>query len=290
MITNEQGQMTYTYEELNMSDNIKIYDDHRNEIEMDNFQFSGGEEHVRIKVLRYYKNVNIHARLKSSRDVMRLLLINDAIRRSTVSNVYCSISYMPYSRQDRVCNEGEALSIKVMTDLINSCKFDLVSVYDVHSDVTTALLDRCISFSQSDIFNDNFKELLYGTEYIVISPDAGATKKAIKVAKDYGLRMVEASKVRDTMTGNIVSTNVNGDVNGKDCFIIDDICDGGRTFIELAKVLKAKGAKSVVLYVTHGIFSKGLEPLKEHIDHVYTTDTFCDLKSNEFLTVKEMEL
>ncbi len=63
-------------------------------------------------------------------------------------------------------------------------------------------------------------------------------------------------------------------MKGKYCVIVDDICDGGRTFIELAKTLKEGGAQRVVLYVTHGIFSKGIYPLEKYIDEVYTTNSF----------------
>ena len=79
-----------------------------------------------------------------------------------------------------------------------------------------------------------------------------------------------------TATGNITKTTVlHDDFGGKDCVIVDDICDGGRTFIELAKVLKERGAGKIGLFVTHGIFSQGVGVLFDNgIDFIYTTDSF----------------
>ena len=86
----------------------------------------------------------------------------------------------------------------------------------------------------------------------------------LKKGQEYRL----ASKIRDTKTGYITETKLQGEVRGRDVLIFDDICDGGRTFIELAKSLKAKGAKKISLYITHGIFSKGKDVLYNHIDEI----------------------
>ena len=95
-----------------------------------------------------------------------------------------------------------------------------------------------------------------------------------------------ASKHRDVATGDITSTEIYcNNLHGKNVVIVDDLIDGGRTYIELAKVLKKKNAGRIDLIVTHGIFSKGLATLTAMVDHIYTTNSFCELESNEFLTV-----
>ncbi|MEI8631794.1 phosphoribosyltransferase family protein [Vibrio sp. PP-XX7] len=86
--------------------------------------------------------------------------------------------------------------------------------------------------------------------------------------------MIQAQKLRNLKTGEIIKTEVLGDVKGKKVLIADDICDGGRTFVELAKVLKSEGATEISLFVTHGIFSKGFEVFAGLIDVIYTTDSF----------------
>ncbi len=77
-------------------------------------------------------------------------------------------------------------------------------------------------------------------------------------------------------TGKITHTDVfsPAPIEGYDCFIVDDICDGGRTFIELAKTLKEKGAEKIYLYITHGIFSNGFGDLSTYFEHIYTTNSF----------------
>ena len=112
------------------------------------FKFSGGECHVKISDLEITERTNILANLNNSDDVMSLLLIVDAVRRINPSTqVLLTIPYFPYARQDRVCNEGEALSVKVMADLINSLNCAGVTIYDPHSDVTPALLNNCRAIS-----------------------------------------------------------------------------------------------------------------------------------------------
>ena len=83
-----------------------------------------------------------------------------------------------------------------------------------------------------------------------------------------------ASKSRDLATQEISDTTINGDVKGKNLLVVDDICDGGRTFIELGKVLREKQCGELSLFVTHGIFSYGIDQLLDVYDRIYTTDSF----------------
>jgi len=174
-----------------------------------------------------------------------------------------------------VCAGGEALSIKVAANIINSMKFDKVRVYDCHSDVGVALIDNCFNVDQDEIFHDVFMHYV-GTNSVLVSPDAGANKKTQKLSNFYRLPFIRADKSRDVNTGEINGTVVYGDCAGKTAIICDDICDGGRTFIELSKALYKSGATKVVLVVTHGIFSKGLNPLYySGIQKIYTTNSIC---------------
>ena len=251
------------------------------------FIFNGGEVQVVLPEYLGYNIINIEAKLHNSDDVMRLLMVNDALRRyAPGATVNLRMPYVPYARQDRVCNEGEALSIKVFCDLINSMNFNKVTITDPHSDVTPALLNNCVIISQEDIL-DSFKgykedwdlySKLMNNEITLVSPDAGAEKKILKVAQYFGgLDIIHASKVRDTRTGNITETKINDNPypDGKDLLIVDDICDGGFTFIKLAEQLKRLNPRSINLYVTHGIFSKGYQVLFDAgIKRIYTTDSF----------------
>ena len=175
--------------------------------------------------------------------------------------------YVPYARQDRAMVSGDAFSLKVFANILNSLKFDCVEIIDPHSDVTPALIDNVFVIEQHKCY---VLESLGGAYDAIVSPDGGALKKIFKAAKVLNVSFViEASKNRDVVTGAITSTSFIGDVSGKKLLIVDDICDGVFTFIKLAEVLKAGGAKQVDLYVTHGIFSKGIEVLTPFIDNVY---------------------
>ncbi|USH04356.1 ribose-phosphate diphosphokinase [Grimontia kaedaensis] len=246
------------------------------------FTFSGGEEQVRVDVeqLENAARILIKARIQSSSDLMKLLMTTDAIKRATFDAVPIELTlpYFPYARQDRVCVEGEALGAAVMASLINQQGFAKVTLWDVHSDVSTALVERVNNVSQAEIFTkcEALVELMNSDEVILVSPDAGASKKTQKLAEIFDGRpsVIQAQKVRDLKTGEIVKTVIEGNVEGKSVLIADDICDGGRTFIELAKVLKSAGADKVSLFVTHGIFSNGMAVFDGFIDEVYTTDSF----------------
>lgn len=250
------------------------------------FKFPGGELQVKVNP---NSSCYIEAFLYSSDDIMTLLLTVDAIRRMGCYIKKLIIPYFPYARQDRVCNSGESLAIKIMADLINNLNIPQVNIIDPHSNVTPALLNNCVTYDIVDLFiQSNKKSTLIPSKNITfVSPDAGAEKKVTALAATFKAPLITASKIRNTLTGEITGTKVHEDVTGKDLYVIDDICDGGRTFIELAKVLKEKSADKLYLYTTHGIFSKGLDELKLYYNHVYCYHTFLSEYDKSFLTVLE---
>lgn len=249
-------------------------------VPVDHFTFKGGEEQVKIDLKHAPKGgigfVDITARIKNSTDVMALAMLVDACSRLEGLHNHAEFTlhlpYIPYARQDRVMNPGEALSIKVFANIVNSLGFDKVIVDDPHSDVSAALLNN-VKIRGQDVLISEHHEIVAGADarYVtIVAPDAGARKKAQKVADRLRLPLVEAGKVRDLKTNEITGTAVFGDVDGRECVIVDDICDGGRTFIALAQALKEKGAKRVILYVTHGIFSFGKQIILDGgVDEIY---------------------
>jgi len=262
---------------LNLSTGFNPFQSSIEEIESNSFLFSGGEVHIKLQGSA--DDVLISTRLNDSNDIMKLLLSVDALRRSGTKNISVFIPYLPYARQDRVMVAGEPLSIKVMCNLINSCGFEKVYVYDVHSEVSLALLENCELISNYSLVKEVLKDR---TDYLLVSPDAGALKKIYKLAEalTYTDDIVLCNKVRDVSNGRIKQITVDqDDLQGKDCFIIDDICDGGATFVGVAKELKKRNAGKVSLIVSHGIMSHGETELVDWIDHIYTTDSIKDTQS-----------
>lgn len=247
--------------------------------------FSGGEVDVQIGGVVTIE-VTITTRINTSNDLMELLLATDALRTMGAEKIHVFIPYLPYARQDRVMESGEAFSLRVFADIVNAQNYASVTIYDAHSDVGPALIRKSINLT-----NHSFvaKVLAGKSDYVVVSPDAGAFKKVYKVCEaiGYSATPIVCNKVRaqgGSITKIVVSVD---DLEGKDVFIVDDICDGGRTFIALASALREKNAGSVNLIVSHGIFSYGEEPLREGgVDHVYTTDSFKDIDSSYVTQIK----
>lgn len=235
----------------------------------------------------------------SSDQLMELLQLVEAIRYyAPMLPLYLILPYCAYSRQDRRCNRGESFSLKVFANLINSCNFEHVTMYDNHSDVATALIDNCrVVDSTSCIMDymdsmDNTNPIKYAKDTYdhFVSPDAGANKKVFHTSTIFNIPMIRADKVRDVSTGNIISTDVFAtpeQLANKTVLIIDDICAGGRTFVELAKSLKAiEPSVTIHLYVTHGFFSSGLHSLLDAgITKFITTDSVIYSNYDDDITV-----
>ena len=248
------------------------------------FIFPAGEVGIKLNCPNYrffsrgdgqYK---VTARLHSGDDIISLAMIKNAIENEdSEAKIELFMPYVPYARQDRVCDSGEAFSLKVFTNLLNSLNFRSVTICDPHSEVTPALIERVKVIDQLDIINNSIPLTERIRDCVLISPDSGSNKKTSKIAAYLCHRnFVRADKLRDLSTGNIKETIVyTDDFQGCDVACMDDIIDGGKTFIELAKVCKNKNCGKFVLYATHGIFSKGVEHLLSNgIDEIWTTDSF----------------
>ena len=227
--------------------------------------FNAGEVHVKISDFDIsVDTIFIRAKIENSEDLMTLVMITEALKVMTYAKLILFLPYLPYSRQDRICNTGEALSVKVFANIINSLEFTEVHTEDNHSDVGTALINNCYNKEVHDIF-DNYPNLSKDFDFLV-SPDAGANKKVQKISNKFMIPMIRADKTRELGTNKIKDTIVytsKEEIQGKNVLIIDDICDGGRTFIELTQALQKFEPKSITLYVTHGIFAKGTKCLKD---------------------------
>ncbi len=249
---------------------IKIHEAFSGPITYTQFIFPGGEVSVKLDCNYIDNDVEITANLQSPKDIIELLMVTDALRQiNNKVKIDLILPYVPYARQDRVSVPGEAFSIKVFSNLINSQNYENVVVWDPHSFVTPALINNVVVIPQED-FVVNIDGINWKNT-ILVSPDAGALSKVFKSAGRIPVvQVVTATKIRDSHTGKITETKVDMQYNTtKDFLIVDDICDGGRTFIELAKVVKPFTSGKVNLYVTHGIFSKGLGVFDGLIDNIY---------------------
>lgn len=244
-------------------------------------KFPGGEMHATVEpYVEEVAALTVRAHLPDSAAVMTLLMTTDALRRAYPGvPVALHMPYVPYARQDRVANPGEAHSAKVFCDLVNAQGYSRVVIQDPHSDVVPALLERVEIEDPLPALREVVGQIFLTAlkQPALVAPDAGARKRVLKLAAATGCDVVYADKVRDTRTGHITGTEIQSELPGGPLLVVDDICDGGRTFIELAAAIRAQNyIHPLYLYVTHGIFSKGLDPLLECYDRVFTRNNWTD--------------
>jgi len=269
-------------------------------ISFEQFTFKGGEPHIKLALKvdtkvdgGYGINVAITHRINDFNDFGILAIAVDALKRSGhVDEIYLFLPYFPGARQDRVMVEGEPLTAKVYADLVNNLELEEVVIFDPHSDVTPALINNCRVINNHSFvrkaLHDIYPEIGSHTPYLV-SPDAGSNKKVLKLQQYLSfyceLDVIKCDKTRDVKDGTISGFEVYADdLKGRDCIIVDDICDGGGTFIGLAEELKKKNAGKLYLVISHGIFSQGLHPFYKHFEHIYCTNSIgaVGLMGDEF--------
>ena len=248
---------------------LKLYTQHikyKQEIEFSWFKFPGGELHFNVKVpITEEEDICIKTDLSNSDEIMLLMLLADTFRHR---NIYLELLYTPYARQDRRTSHVEPFSLRAFAKMINTCGFKRVTVYDPHSDVTAALIDNIFVVKRLELVKKHYGELHF--DAVIVSPDAGAMKTNNEIANHFKLPHIVATKKRDVQTGEITETQVHTDISlkGKNLLVLDDICDGGRTFIELSKVLQKLNPQSIHLYTTVSISQKGRDAVEPFFDTI----------------------
>lgn len=274
---------------LNLTGGFNPYNvDEKHCIRFNSFIFSGGEPHIKLDVrdLNDENLIIITQRIKSFQDLGLLMCAVDAIRRSSdtlyMPGIQLFIPYFPGARQDRVMVPGEPLTVKIYADIINALNFTSVTIFDSHSEVAPALLNSCSNINNHQFVRKCLQDIHPSPRIsspVLISPDSGANKKikdlAVYLNSINPISVVKCDKTRNVKTGSIDGFEVYvNDFAGQHCVVVDDLCDGGGTFIGLAKELKAKNAGDLYLIVSHGIFSKGFKELKQYYKGIYTTDSW----------------
>lgn len=262
------------------------------------FKFPGGEPHIKLNInfksFIETKSVTITTRIKNMDDLMWVLLVTDALKNEGINDIALLIPYLPFARQDRKMIEGEPFSLKVLANILNAQNYSNVIIYDVHSEASTILINNSINISNHSFVYSILEKAV--NPFRLICPDAGAYKKFYSLMKHlrYKGDVVLCNKIRNVSTGKIEKTKVYIDEEDKgyEYYIVDDICDGGATYIGIAKEMHNINPNfKINLIVSHGIFSKGYENLLLNgIDKIYTTDsveqkeTPAEFKERIFIT------
>ena len=189
-------------------------------------------------------------------NLVELLLICDALRRSNANRITAVIPYLGYMRQDRRCQYGEPISAKLIASLISNY-FDSVILIDLHVpqiegffDINTNVLSCFSTFAEDIKKRDEFLK----EKPVIVSPDIGASKMARKYADYLDCDLVIVEKKREHANESKIM-NVIGNIEGKNAIIIDDMIDTAGTICNVAKFLHDEGAKSIHLYASHAVCS-----------------------------------
>ena len=233
--------------------------------------FSAGEVHISepisIKKPENVTEIFILSDIKSSEDIMRTLIVTNAIKHSVGQhNIKISliVPYLPYSRSDRVCAKGEEFGLELFAQLVNTQGYKSVITFDAHSSVSKDLINNLKEVKLEWLVSHYLRT--NSLEYdILLSPDKGAEEKGLLCSKGTRIPVTQGFKVRDPNTGKLSGFGlVNGGLlTDKKVLMIDDLCDNGGTFLGLLKEVQVFKPKQVDLLVTHGIFGKGVEVLEE---------------------------
>jgi ribose-phosphate pyrophosphokinase len=255
-------------------------------------QFPDGQQSLDLTptpALEYQNDpIRIITRLNSFKDIEIIICAVNSIRNfNSTREITLYTPYFLGARSDRQFQKGGVNYLKqVICPIINSLNFKVVTILDPHSDVLEACLNNFRKINNFPLIDDALSYLIGEGEedqIVLVSPDAGAYKKVFDVAKEFNIeKIITATKVRDLKTGQIIRTEVPtlDQHNNLKYVIVDDICDGGRTFVELAKAIKSsRPTAEIYLVVTHGIFSAGFGELGEYFDGIYTTNSVGDISN-----------
>lgn len=189
--------------------------------------------------------------------LMELLIMIDAVRRSSARRITAVLPYFGYARQDRKPGPRAPISAKLVANLITEAGADRVLTLDLHAGQIQGFFDiPTDNLFAVPLLARDVKENYDVNSLMVVSPDVGGVVRARALAKRLDALLAIVDKRRDR-PGESEVMNVIGDVAGKDCLLIDDIVDSGGTLCNAAEALLSKGATSVTAYITHGVLSGG---------------------------------
>jgi ribose-phosphate pyrophosphokinase len=264
----------------------------------------------------------IKSRFNSFKDLELIICATKALERLGFKKIHLFVPYLLGARSDRQFQEGgNSYLVDVIAPIINAQNFESVTVIDVHSDVAAACINNLhsisnlelVQFAIDDLFT--YKDLkdrnVFNTDKLnwsfLISPDGGSLKKIYKVAESIGFTgdIITCSKSRDEngkLTKTVVPISTQDVYSSQDYIIIDDICDGGRTFINIAieirkeqerhnQLTNARG--KIYLIVTHGIFSAGFNELNKYFDCIYCTNSvknIAEVEGNDLIKTNVKQL
>lgn len=250
----------------------------KQQIELKTFNFPSGEPHIEIPdglvLMSDESDLTVTWRFNGKIDgLFRIAMLKNILDNECSSDrvINLELPFFPCARQDRHTLQGQPFSVEVVASIINSMNWSKVTVFDPHSDVLVDELNNCHVVTQLECLKTTtaVDMNLYSA---IVAPDKGSIKKASSIANEYDLPLIVCNKVRNPSTGKLTSFEVidKPDIELSKVLVVDDICDGGGTFIGVACAIEdALQVSKIDLYVTHGLFTKGFDSLLEHYNAIH---------------------
>ncbi len=253
-------------------------------------RFSDGEISIQISESVRGRDVFIiqSTGAPSNDNLMELLIMTDALRRSSASSITAVVPYFGYARQDRKAAPRVPISARLVANMYETAGIDRVVTIDLHAGQIQGFFDIPVDNLYGSII---FKEYIKSKNLpnpVIASPDIGGVARARYFAEKMGLEMVIVDKRREK--ANVAEVmNIIGDVTGKDVIMIDDMVDTAGTMVKAASALKKNGATSVMACATHAVLSgKAYENIDNgELDELIVSNTLVSLpnKKIKVLTV-----
>ena len=196
--------------------------------------------------------------------VMELLITIDALKRGSAKRIAAIVPYYGYARQDRKSGPRTPISAKLVANLISTAGANRALMVDLHAGQIQGFFDiPTDNLFAAPVFISDIKKKFESKNTIIVSPDVGGVVRARAIAKrvDCDLAIIDKRRERASVSEVV---NIIGEVEGKNCILIDDICDTAGTLTNAATALKNDKAKSVFAYITHGVLS---DPAIERIEN-----------------------
>ena len=245
-------------------------------------KFSDQEVFVEINENIRGKNIFIiqSTSMPANDHLMELLITIDALKRASAQTVTAVIPYFGYARQDRKVGPRTPISAKLVADILTTAGIDRLLTLDLHAGQIQGFFDIPVdNLYAAPVITKDIKINYKNKDIVIISPDVGGVVRARGIAKRIDGVLAIVDKRRDKANESEVM-NIIGDINGRDCIIVDDIVDTAGTLCNAAEALIKAGAKSVSAYITHGVLSgPAVERIKKSkLDELVITDSIAPTK------------
>lgn len=257
---------------------INLTDLEKSDLKYNIITFPDGEKHLKLATINRKDSVEVICRITCSDDLFILMQLSDILNRQEVNVESLNIRYLMGMRCDRLFSLDESFTLKIVTDVINSFHAGEVHIIEPHSDCTGRLIKEC--YEEYPMYNmvDQMLE-----DYVICYPDKGAQERYSYNCSQY----ICCEKQRDITTGNLLQFSI-AKSKVEPCpgkiVVVDDLCDGGGTFLGIAELLKNTfNPESLVLVITHAVQLEGLKRVAEVYDQVYITNSYYDWGTKEKL-------